>query len=225
MLAQYFENVAFQFYNKVEEVDYFLQTSIANHEAYKSKPTPRPAGHIAIAQHNFSAFISALYATWEIVKLTHDLAKEVDGVPPDTKGEWLLKSQAHPFTQYFKGSTPQDFQLYQFLQQARHATNHDGSMALNGGIEDEFCFFGPIDRFEPQRLPKANSKFQRIVTRAPDMIAIRTMRQLAIRLLPLFEQKLRRPAQFSNPLMAKLWTRRAKGVQEFIAKYAKPETD
>lgn len=217
-LNEYFENVAFQFYSKVEEVDFFLQAAIDHHAAYASTPDQRTIRPMVEAQFYFSAFISALVSTWEIAKLTHKLAGELEGTAVKLEWEWRLASQATPFLTFFEGANERDFALFRFLKQARNATIHDGTLALNGGTNDMFCLFGPIDRFESPGIKGSKSNFQRVTVLPPDVDAIEAMRQLAVRLLPLFEQQLKRPNKLSG-IQETLWKKNKTKVKDFVAKY------
>jgi hypothetical protein len=188
---QYFENVYFQFYNKIDEVDCFLKLSIDNHTQYSNSKIPRDFSHFNTAQFYFSAFINSLISTWEIAKLTISIENTVDKL--DSQNNIIkekLLSNKDDFLKYFDGANNEDFELFNFLKVARNACSHDGTISLNGARDDKFNFIGDFERYD---FNNSDKKFTYTCFEPPQHDAIKTMLLMATRLLPLFETKLKKP--------------------------------
>jgi len=84
-LKNYAEMVYFQFYRKVEELDYFISEAVDNALKYKNAPAPKDNFHFDKMQFTFSASINALVSIWEIAKLSKSLANALSGVS-ESKG-------------------------------------------------------------------------------------------------------------------------------------------
>ncbi|MGL4316460.1 MAG: hypothetical protein ACRCTL_07575 [Pseudomonas sp.] len=193
-LENYFENVFFQFYNKVDEVGFYLEKSIENHKAYAATPIPRDIEQFNTAQFYFSAFINALISTWEISKLTIQIENALQNKEHRTglASEIALAEDHSKFMGYFKSSKESDHELFKFLKSARNACAHDGTMSLNGGVGDKFNFLGSLQRYE-YNSQKEKKCFEHVSLAPPQQDAISCMLLMAIRLIPLFEEKLKRP--------------------------------
>jgi hypothetical protein len=225
-LDHYFENVYFQFYSKIEEVEFYLQKSIDNHREYAESPLPRNIAHFNIAQFYFSAFINALISTWEISKLTIKLENSIlkNEDRNGLVGEKELASDCSKFMGYFKGSKKSDHELFKFLKSSRNACAHDGTMSLNGGTGDTFSFMGDLHRYEYNEKKKC---FESATSVSPQQDAISSMLLMATRLIPLFEEKLKKPEINSYPLkeLASQFPELGKSIKEksttlFVSKFS-----
>lgn len=213
----YFENVFFQFYNKVDEVDFYLEKSIENHKTYAETPTPRNIEQFNTAQFYFSAFINALISTWEISKLTIQIENSLlnNEHRSGLASEIELADDCSKFMEYFKASKESDHELFKFLKTARNACAHDGTMSLNGGVGDTFNFLGNLQRYEYNN-KKEKKCFEHVSLAPPQQDAISCMLLMAIRLIPLFEGKLKRPKLIGlSALMPE------KSTSAFISKFSK----
>lgn len=148
-LKNYAEMVYFQFYRKVEELDFFLKEAVSNALSYKNAPVPKDNFYFDKMQFTFSAYINALVSTWEIAKLSKSLANVLEG-HPERKGlvaEIHLENKLELFTEYFD-CEPTTYYWFRFMKEARNANGHDGSLALNGGNVQEFLFQTDLHRYK-----------------------------------------------------------------------------
>jgi len=211
----YFENVYFQFYNKVDEVEFYLQNSIDNHSNYALTAIPRDIKFLNIAQFYFSAFINALTSTWEIAKLSI----KIENPNSSSIRETVLTNNEAEFLRYFTGATVQDHKLFQFLKFSRNACSHDGTMALSGGVGNSFNFSGIIERFD---FESSNNTFTHAQIEPPQGDAIKAMLLMATKLVPLFEAKLKmptRPYSF-EVILPNAMTEKRQNIQNFVNKFS-----
>ena len=190
-LKNYAEMVYFQFYRKVEELDFFIKESIGNALSYKTAPVPKDDFYFDKMQFTFSAFINALVSTWEIAKLSKSLANNLDGLP-ERKGlvsERDLEINPQLFAEYFDCEVAVSY-WFRFMKDARNANAHDGSLALNGGNVKEFLFQTDLHRYKWDR-PSRSFVYE--VSESPKGDAVCVMLKTAIALIPIFENKLERP--------------------------------
>jgi hypothetical protein len=191
-LKSYAEMVYFQFYRKVEELDFFITEASENALKYKDAPIPKDNFYFDKMQFTFSAFINALISTWEIAKLSKSLANELKGLPSREGlfSERTLESNSQAFSEYFDC----DLDLYywfSFMKDARNASAHDGSLALNGGNVEELLFQTDLHRFKWDRGKKC---FEYVASESPKGNAVRVIVNAAFALVPIFENKLERPS-------------------------------
>jgi hypothetical protein len=211
----YFENVYFQFYNKLDEVEFYLQCSIDNHTKFAQTAIPRDIQYLNTAQFYFSAFINALISTWEIAKLSIT----IENPNSSSIRETVLTNNIAEFLKYFTGATVQDHKLFQFLKLSRNACSHDGTMALVGGIGDSFIFSEIIERFD---FEGSNKAFTHAQIEPPQKDAIKTMLLMVTKLVPLFEAKLKmptRPYRF-EVIHPNAMTDKRQNVQNFVNKFS-----
>jgi|GEM_PF-3687184 len=191
-LKNYAEMVYFQFYRKVEELDFFVNEAVDNALSYKDAPIPKDNFYFDKMQFNFSAYINSLVSTWEIAKLSKSLANELSGVP-ERDGlpfESELESNQQIFVEYFD-CDPSVHYWFRFMKDARNANAHDGSLALNGGNSEEFLFQTDLHRFKWDRKSK---RFAYVASESPKGNAVIAILKAALALVPVFENKLERPA-------------------------------
>lgn len=191
-LKNYAEMVYFQFYRKVEELDFFITEAADNALNYKDAPIPKDNFYFDKMQFTFSACINALVSTWEIAKLSKSLANELGGLP-EREGlvsEMDIESNPQIFAEYFD-CDPAVHYWFRFMKDARNANAHDGSLALNGGNVEEFLFQTDLHRFKWDRRSK---RFAYVASESPKGNAVCVMLKAAIALVPVFESKLERPA-------------------------------
>lgn len=190
-LKNYAEMVYFQFYRKVDELDYFIREAIDNALNYKDALIPKDNLYFDKMQFTFSAYINALVSTWEVAKLSKSLANDLSG-RPEREGllsERKLESSQQTFAEYFD-CDPAVHTWFRFMKDARNANAHDGSLALNGGNVSEFLFQTDLHRYKWDR---DSRRFAYEVSESPKGNAVRVMLKAAIALVPIFENKLERP--------------------------------
>ncbi|UJW79396.1 hypothetical protein [Hydrogenophaga sp. SL48] len=190
-LKNYAEIVYFQFYRKVEELDFFITEAADNAFSYKDAPAPKDNFYFDKMQFTFSACINALVSTWEIAKLSKSLANELGGLS-EREGlvsEMNLESNPQVFAEYFD-CDPAVHYWFRFMKDARNANAHDGSFALNGGNIEEFLFQTDLHRFKWDGKSK---RFAYVVSESPKGNAVCVILKAAIALVPAFENKLERP--------------------------------
>lgn len=190
-LKNYAEMVYFQFYRKVDELDFFITEAADNAFSYKNAPVPKDNFYFDKMQFTFSACINALVSTWEVAKLSKSLANELGGLP-EREGlvsERDLESNPQIFAEYFECDTAMHY-WFRFMKDARNANAHDGSMALNGGNVEEFLFQTDLQRFKWDRKSK---RFAYVASESPKGNAVCVILKAAIALVPAFENKLERP--------------------------------
>ncbi len=190
-LKNYAEMVYFQFYRKVDELDFFIREAVDNALSYKDAPIPKDNLYFDKMQFTFSAYINALVSTWEIAKLSISLANNLSG-RPERDGflsERELESSRQTFAEYFD-CDPAVHKWFRFMKDARNANAHDGSLALNGGNVNAFLFQTDLHRYKWDR---GASRFVYEVSESPKGNAVCVMLKTAIALVPIFENKLERP--------------------------------
>ena len=188
-IKTYFTDVYYQFYNKVDEVDYFISLAIDNSEAYQQAPLPKDHKFFKIAQYTFSAFLSALESCWEIVKVTHDLYCSLHNSASSSITEKYLED-GNKFNQFFDITDSTAFTWYFFLKNARNASCHDGSLILKGSNSNNFCFSTDIHRYKKDVKSK---EYLFLKYPSPTEDVITSILQMAVCLIPLFEKKLIKP--------------------------------
>ena len=140
-----------------------------------------------------------MISTWEISKLTIQIENSIlnnehrDGLT----SEPVLAADCPKFMEYFKNSTASDHELFKFLKSARNACAHDGTMSLNGGMGDTFNFMSDLQRYEYND-KKSKKCFEFVSLTPPQQDAISCMLLMAIRLIPLFEVKLKKPKSIGH---------------------------
>lgn len=190
-IIDYAESVYFQFYRKIDEMDFFISEAVDNWSKYASAPLPKDNTYFNKMQFVFSAFLSALVSSWEISKLSIQLRNSISGVNirDDLKSENNLESDLDLFLEYFDIEHDQAFELFKFMKSARNACAHDGSLSLNGGNDRHFLFQTDLHRFKLNN----NKVFIYEFHNSPKNNAMNVMLDLALHLVPLFESKLSRP--------------------------------
>lgn len=190
-LKNYSEMVYFQFYRKVDELDYFITEAVDNALRYKDAPIPKDNLYFDKMQFTFSAYINALVSTWEVAKLSKSLANDLSS-RPEREGllsERELENSQQTFVEYFD-CDPAVHAWFRFMKDARNANAHDGSLALNGGNVYEFLFQTDLHRYKWDR---GSRRFEYEVSKSPKGNAVCVMLKAAIALVPIFENKLERP--------------------------------
>ena len=188
----YYHSVYNQFYNKINEVDYFLNLAVDNYKIYKASPKPRDIKQFHKIQYIFSAFLSASESCWEIVKVTQDLTEMKDSSKKYKVSETQLENEQF-FNKYFNTNDINLYNLYQFLKKARNACCHDGTISFNGGEDDKLNFMTDIIRYE-----KKNGSYNFVSYSSPDEDVITIMINIALYLIPLFETKLISPPDLTE---------------------------
>jgi len=190
-LKNYAEMVYFQFYRKVDELDFFISEAMDNALRYKDSPVPKDNIYFNKMQFSFSAYINALVSTWEVAKLSQSLANDLDALP-EREGlisERDLETNPQVFAEYFDCNPAVNY-WFRFMKDARNANAHDGSLALNGGNAEEFLFQTDLYRYKWNRRSK---RFEYEASQSPKGNAVGVMLRAAIALVPAFESKLKRP--------------------------------
>lgn len=190
-IIHYAESVYFQFYRKIDEVNFFISEAVDNWRNYTSAPLPKDNAYFNKMQFVFSAFLSALVSSWEISKLSIQLRNAISGVNirDDLKSESNLESDVDLFLKYFDVKDEKIFELFKFMKSARNASAHDGSLSLNGGNDRHFLFQTDLHRFKLSN----NKVFIYEHHNSPKNDAMNVMLDLALHLVPVFESKLSRP--------------------------------
>lgn len=190
-LYDYADTVYFQFYRKVEEVDYFIREAVSNAIMYVSAPSPKDNALCNKMQFTFSAYVNALVSCWEISKLSIQLNNQLAGQPlrEGLVGESKLESTRVHFATFFGSDDNETYECFRFIKTARNANSHDGSLALNSGNEFLFSFGTDLHRYSLSRA----DVFVQDTFGSPSGDAISCMVNAAMRLAPLFEGKLCRP--------------------------------
>ena len=188
----YFSSVYNQFYNKIYEVDYFLNLLVDNYKIYRTSISPRDIKQFHIIQYIFSAFLSATETCWEIAKVTQDLAEMKDSSQNHKVSETKLENEEY-FKNYFATNDTNLYNLFQFLKKARNASCHDGTISFNGGENDKLYFYTDIIRYE-----KRNGSYIFVSYPSPKEDVITIMFNMALKLIPLFEAKLIAPPKLTD---------------------------
>lgn len=193
-LKNYAEMVYFQFYRKVDELNFFIEEAFSNGIKYRDAPIPKENTYFDKMQFNFSAYINALVSVWEIAKLSRCLTNQLEGRPArmGLVSEAKLEDDAKIFSEYF-GCSPAVHNWFRFMKDARNANAHDGSLALNGGDVKEFLFLTDLHRY---KWSTKSSRFEYEISESPKGNAVCLMLNAAIALVPVFENKLERPELF-----------------------------
>lgn len=190
-LKSYAEMVYFQFYRKVDELDFFIREAVDNALKYKVAPLPKDNIYFDKMQFTFSAYINALVSIWEVAKLSKSLANDLNGNPErdGLVSENRLETDRQFFSDYFECDV-EVYGWFCFMKDARNANAHDGSLALNGGDCEHFLFQTDLHRYKKSRQTK---RFEYEVSTSPKGNAVFAMLEAAVALVPIFEEKLERP--------------------------------
>lgn len=202
-IPNYQHSVNCFFYEKLEEVDFFLNELVNEYVLYKSTSIPRDIKHLNKSRFLFSALLNALFSQWEIVKLSIQLenysnAKNVDS---GLQSEYDLETKIEIFNTFFNSENKTNFEWFNFFKNSRNASTHDGTIALNGGSGDEFRFSSDIFRYKFNKKTKA---FVLVNSNSPSSCAITAVISMCVILIPLFEKKLSKINLTNNNLIAYL---------------------
>jgi hypothetical protein len=183
----YAECVHFQFFRKVDELDFFLDAALTNALNFKRTPPPKSIQFASVMEYTFSSFLNAAISAWEIVKLSNQLTNSINGksINDNIPTEKKLESDYQVFCNYFGIENQEIHKLFVFLKSARNASAHDGTISVNGGTYDEFLFMTDIHRY----IINSNT-FEEKTFETPNGNVIKCMYDIALLLIPLFHSKL-----------------------------------
>ena len=189
-ISTYQLNIECFFYEKLCEIDYFLEMLVNEYEVYRSTPAPRDIKHLDKSNFLFSAILNALFSQWEILKLLIQLENYANGrnVKSGINKEDELEKNSTLFNEFFNTEINDSFGWFIFFKNARNASTHDGTIILNGGSDCEFRFSNNIYRY---KLDNKSKKFILAKADCPSGCAITAIITMCLVLTALFERKLK----------------------------------
>lgn len=178
-IEEYQNEIYYHFFNKVQEVDFFLNLCINNYIEYSEQNLPKNIKFLYNFQYLFSAFLNSLSSVWEISRLSCELANE------KIISETQLEKSFNIFSEFFELKDEETYNLFIFMKHARNASAHDGTITLNSGMGDKFYFGNSLKRYK-----KYKDSFSFINIKSPSEDAITILIKMAYFLVPIFKNKL-----------------------------------